>query len=273
MRRIVILMALSGGLLGCSRESTDADGSNESPSAEAAAPSAQPSRTEPQPVESATDMQSANLLQQYVGRDPVDPAEPRTWALPFQSKRAVVALLITAARGRVDDLPLVLSRDAMWGLPDTRELGARPVFGKDDGAAFLAAFRRAAARFPAGARWEMQPLMPGVQESVRTGAEPMWSYFASGPDRLVFRQVVRNGRAVIDYVGFFEELPSQAVIVRGQGAPPPITPPLRLPDGRIITSMPRQAPSSPPPADAAAAEREAAARERAVRERAAQSRQ
>lgn len=198
----------------------------------------------PDPIQPAGEGESANLLQHYAKRERIEAEEPSTWDLPFKSKRIAVALLITAAKDRVEDLPLLFTADATWGLPDTRQLGERPIFAGDGGETFMQAFRTAAQRFPSEAHWENRPLTPGPQEAVRTGAEPMWSYWENLPERIYIREIVRDGRAWIDYVGFFETLPDQPIRIRSDyGLPPDLTPPLRRPDGSLHhTGPPRTAP-------------------------------
>lgn len=181
----------------------------------------------PQPIAPADDDTSANLLQEYAARDPIEQREADLWELPFQSKRIVVALLITAGKDRLEDLDMLLTPDAMWGLPETRRFGARPIFAGDSGEGFLRAFRAAAARFPGKAKWQTQPLAAGPQEVVRDGAEPLWSFFGNGNDRIYFRKVMYGGHARIDYVGLFEELPTEPVKVVGHGKPVPLGPQLR----------------------------------------------
>ena len=199
----------------------------------------------PDPIQPVEDGQPGNLLQQYAKRDRIEPDEPATWDLPFKSKRVAVALLITAAADRPEDLPLVLTPDATWGLPDTRQLGRRRVFDGDGGEAFLQAFRKAAQRFPSSAPWQNQPLLPGAQEVVRSGAEPMWSFWENQPERIYIRKVVRNGQAKIDYIGFFEELPQEPIRVRSEyGMPVALTPPMRRPEGMSPT-MPTPARRDP----------------------------
>lgn len=201
----------------------------------------------PDPIQPAGEGESANLLQEYAKRDRIEPDEPATWDLPFKSKRVAVALLITAAKDRVEDLPLLLTPDAAWGLPDTRELGRRRVFDGDGGERFLQAFRKTAQRFPANATWENRPLLPGIQEMVRSGAEPMWSYWENLPERIYVRQVVRDGRAQIDYIGFFEEIPQDPIHVRpAYGLPPNLTPPMRRPEGADQVPLDRAPPSRRP---------------------------
>jgi hypothetical protein len=160
--------------------------------------------------------------------------EPAVWELPFHSKRMVAALLTTAAADDLEHLSLLLTPDAHWGLPDTRMMQARPVFADDHGEAFLAALRGAAGRFPGSTRWVNPMLVPGVQASVRSGAEPYWTYYDNGIDRIYLRHVVRDGEARFDYVGLFREAPRASVRVVGKGEPPPVSSPLRKPDGSIM---------------------------------------
>jgi hypothetical protein len=181
----------------------------------------------PQPIEPPEEGVSVDLLQAYAKRDPIPREESELWELPFQSKRLVVALLILAGKDRLEDLDMVLTPDATWGLPETRRLGARPIFGPDGGEAFLAAFRSAARRFDEKAVWKTTPLPTGPQEAVRAGAEPLWSYYVNGDDRIYFREVLYRGAARIDYVGFFEEVPTAPIQVVDHGHRPPMGPPVR----------------------------------------------
>lgn len=178
-------------------------------------------------VQPAPEGVSASLLEQYAGRMPILQIEADAWELPFQIKRLDIALVTIAAQDRLEDLPLVLTPDATWGLPETRRFGARPIFAGDGGAAFLAAFRTAAARFPASAKWETQPLASGPQDIIRNGAEPLWSFYSNANDRIYFRAVMHSGVARIDYVGFFEEVPTEPIKVIGHGQPAPLAPQLR----------------------------------------------
>jgi len=173
----------------------------------------------PQPIAAAEPGAPGDLLQEYLRREPIDPREADLWELPFQSKRLAVALLIIAGKDRIEDLDRVLTPDATWGLPEPRRFGARPIFGNDGGEAFFAAFRGAAARFPEKAQWQTPALPIGSQELVRSGAEPMWSFFTHGNDRILMRMVVQGGRARIDYVGLFEALPTEPTRVVGHGRP------------------------------------------------------
>jgi hypothetical protein len=201
------------------------------------------------PVEPAAEGQSKDLLQQYVARERVEASEAEKWELPFQGKRLVVALLIAVAKDEPRDLRHVLTPDARFGPVDTRRLGGRLVFTHDGGAEFMARFREAARRFPSTASWQNLIEVPGVQETVRTGAEPVWSYYENGNDRILFRSLVVQGRARIDYVGFSDDVPDVAPVLMGPERPP-LLPPYRRPDGKIsLPPLPekstRQMPGSP----------------------------
>jgi hypothetical protein len=203
-----------------------------------------------------------------------------TWQLPYQAKFAIVSLLHVAARDRLEDLPHYLTKDARWGLPDRREIDARPILNEDDGLAFLTAFRGAASRFAGkaandeasgptstqkSATFACPPMLPAVELLVRNGAEPMWCYYSSYDklDWLVFRLVVQDGRARIDYVGLFEERPTAHVVVQRTDPPPPVVPPVRRsglkPGGRGQPLPPpgpgrAQGPKRPTPPPAAESE-------------------
>jgi len=192
-----------------------------------------------QPVEEGM---SANLLEQYAARQPILQLEADAWELPFQIKRLDIALVTIAAHDRLEDLHMVLTPDATWGLPETRRFGARRIFDGDGGEAFLAAFRAAAARFPGTAKWETQPLASGPQDIIRNGAEPLWSFYSNANDRIYFRAVMHAGVARIDYVGLFEEVPTTPIKVIGHGKPVPLAPMLR----RQPQGMAPKDPTAPP---------------------------
>ncbi len=225
-------------------------------------PDVEPVARVPQPVPIVEGDVSRNLLQGYIERDPdavssrrvcpegqpecpdeekvVVPItwedESHSWRLPYQAKRVVAALIIAAAHDRLDNLRFILSPDAVWGWPDPRRPGARPVFDGDGGEAFFTALRTAAQRLPEKVKWTSHPVPPGIQMLLSTGAEPMWTYYAEGRDGILMRQVLYRGEARIDYVGFFEELPAERPTADAYGPPPPIKTPLRPP----ITPPPPQ---------------------------------
>jgi hypothetical protein len=203
----------------------------------------------PDPVHPAEPGQSKDILQHYVSRDESQDtsaqfkiptgkdleAEARSWSLPFKSKRMVAALLTTVARDRLEDLKYIVAPDARWGKPDSRMMGARRVFAGDGGEAFFRALRQAATRFPHPPNYTNATAFElGVQERLRTGAEPMWAYYENGLDRILFRFRVIGGHAWIDYIGLFEDPPATAIHVSDKGPPPPMSPPVRLPNGSIV---------------------------------------
>ena len=181
-----------------------------------------------------------SLLASFAERDPRKSEEGETWTLPFQAKAAIVELLIGAAKDDPARLAELLSERARWGVPDRRELRARPIFSDADplGLEFLAAIRKAASRFGAKASFSCTPLQPGWQILAATGAEPMWCSYTSNDrlDIMAFRLMVESNRVKVDYVGFFEERQPQAIRVVGVGDAPPIVPyfkrpvPLELPE-------------------------------------------
>ncbi|MEM6995410.1 MAG: hypothetical protein AAF721_33180 [Myxococcota bacterium] len=179
----------------------------------------------PNPIAPGTEGEQ-NLLQLYAARPRVEVSEADTWQLPFQAKRVAVAMLISVAHDRPEDLEFILTPDATWGLPDRRRVGARSVF-EDGGEAFVAALREAAQRFPEAATWTSQPVLPGLQESYRVGAEPMWTYWSQDEEHLVTSMVVIGGTTRIDYVGFWADGPDKDIDTQNWGAPPPFIPPSR----------------------------------------------
>jgi hypothetical protein len=191
----------------------------------------------PDPVAPAPDGVSADLLQKYADRGPIVPRSIEVWELTYQSKLLSIALMSTAAIDRLEDLPLVLTPDATWGLPDPRRFGQRRVFAGDHGAAFLAAFRAAAQRFPAESTHKTQPVLDGVQGVVRIGAEPYWTYWVNGNDRIYVRQIVYRGRPYIDYVGFFEQLPEEPIHVADRVIPP-LAAPVRRHEEALVPMEP-----------------------------------
>ncbi len=192
---------------------------------EEAAPTAgTPTVRVPDPIPPVPPDEATDLLQSYSSRTLPLVRESELWELPFQSKRLAVALMIIAAHDRLDNLPLVLTPDATWGLPDPRRFGERPVFAGDGGAEFLAALRRVGQRLPAKTAWASTPMALGPQEFVRAGAEPLWTYFGA-EDRIYLRMTTYRGRARIDYVGFFDDgPPTEPLRVVDQGPAPPLAP-------------------------------------------------
>ncbi len=170
-----------------------------------------------------------HLLQLYAEHPIASPQQRFTWQLPFQAKRIVVELLTLAARDDASGIDDLLTEDARFGLPDRRELLARPVFDDDHGQTFFDALRDAAVRFDAKAAFSCPPLALASQQLVQSGVEPMWCFYTSGDhlDLIVFKLVLERGHPRIAYVGLFEQRPERPVIVTAAGQPPPLTPPIR----------------------------------------------
>ena len=68
-----------------------------------------------------------SLLESYAERSPRQADELDSWMLPFQAKTMIVELLIAAAKDDPERMQLLLSDNARWGVPDRRELRARPI--------------------------------------------------------------------------------------------------------------------------------------------------
>jgi hypothetical protein len=180
------------------------------------------------------------LLHAYVDRAPQTreqwQAEACQWVLPGKTKRLDAALFIGVAQADDAALDTVLAPHATWGLPDPRMVGARPVADADGRAKFLTALRRAALRFPRKPTSQPFPALAGIESVIATGAEPVWSVLrrdaeAGRPDDyIIIRKMVFQGRAVIDYVGFWPEGPPPAGTqwTANLGAPPPLMPPCDL---------------------------------------------
>lgn len=205
----------------------------------------------PQPIAPAEEGVSADFLQQCVAREPITAEEAEHWEMPFQSRRVAVGLMIIAAQDRLDDLDLVLTPDAMWGLPETRRFGARPIFGPNGPHEFVHALREAARRFPEKPAWRTLPLTMGTQETVRSGAEPLWSFYENGNDRIYFRMVLRDDKARIDYVGLFEGGPPDGPVI-ARGRPIALGPlPRRAPQDEAVDpnapDEPDEPDDAPPP--------------------------
>jgi hypothetical protein len=202
-----------------------------------------PSARTPRPIPRGShDGAQTSLLDEHARRKPPTRAEIDAWQLPYQAKLLVSHLVRVAALDAIDELPSLLATGARWGLPDRREIHARPILASDHGEAFLTALRKAASRLagradhaartsqgPRPATFSCPPMVPAAELLVRNGAEPMWCFFASHDrlDLLVFRLVVSEGRARIDYVGLFEERPSGEVIIDRDDPPPPMVPPTK----------------------------------------------
>jgi hypothetical protein len=170
-----------------------------------------------------------HLLHEYAERDRAPESEIRTWQLPFQAKRIVVALLTLAARDDIAGLDQLFTRDARWGIPDRREYDARPILA-GGGREFFDTFREVASRFARKEAFFCPPVVPpAAQVYVRNGAEPMWCAYLSkdGLDILAFKFVYEDGSAKIDYIGMSPVRPTQGIIARKGPQPPPMTPQIK----------------------------------------------
>ena len=77
-----------------------------------------------------------------------------------------------------------------------------------------------------------EPVPPGVQTLHQNGAEPMWTYYATGQDGILMQLVVYQGAARISYVGIYDEAPQGGppeVNTEMYGPIPTLVPPLRPP--------------------------------------------
>lgn len=197
-------------------------------------------------VDPGEDGQSRTLLQHFRARDlaadklaiPAGDrlaAESTAWQLPFQSKRMIAAFLTSLARGAVDEMQYTLAPTATFGRPDPRRPHERPVFEDGNLIEFFDGVSAAASRFEEGAKYvNPTSFLMGVQERMRSGAEPMWAYYESGDDKLMFRFRVYGNLARIDYVGFYPEAPKEAADYTALGPAPPMMPGVRTDENGII---------------------------------------
>ena len=183
-----------------------------------------------------------SLLDEYGSRTPRDASEAKTWLLPNNGKTIIVEALIAAA---LDDPTLMLqlmTSTASWGWPTRGQLRGRPISTKSDpyGFAFFDAFRGAASRFKAKAKFSCIPLQPNWSMLAEAGAEPMWCNYTAddGLDLLVFRLVKFKGDVKIDYVGLFVDRPTGPTYVPGAGTAPPPTPYTKMLDSDKPKPMP-----------------------------------
>jgi hypothetical protein len=183
-----------------------------------------------------------SLLDTYVARTerpagPKDPndkteytpseAELRMYTLPANAKKMVTTLLTFAAQDNLPRARQLFSQQARWGVPDRREMEARPVLA-DGGQQFFDVFRSVAARFGGNENLQCPPIMPAANIYVRNGAEPMWCFYMSNDnlDILAFKLIQEGGSAKFDFVGLHEERPT-GMIQRPGPLPPPMTPMVR----------------------------------------------
>ncbi len=231
-------LPLCGALLASGCDAPQASGTETAPQ-EAAAPS----RT---PVDPGEDGQSRTLLQHYRARDLAGgklsipsgeglEAEATAWQLPFQSKRIVAAFLTSLSRGAIDELQYTLAPGATFGRPDPRRPHERPVFEGDNLITFFDGVHAAANRMDEMTKYtNPTSFVMGLQERIRSGAEPVWAFYEAGPDKLMFRFRMYGDRAYIDYVGYFAEAPTEPVDYSALGPAPPMMPGIWTDENKIL---------------------------------------
>jgi hypothetical protein len=152
------------------------------------------------------------------------PVQP--FPLPRHAASLIDASLSAAAHEDLAGLLALVRPDARWGLPDRRQLGARPITD-ERGQALLGDLRRVLARMPADAQVNCPILDRRAEPIVRRGEAAMWCVWASENhlDLLVFavRGETRDGHvdARIEYIGLFPEPPHLPLRVPGEPPPPP----------------------------------------------------
>ncbi|MGH1343041.1 MAG: hypothetical protein ACRBN8_15885 [Nannocystales bacterium] len=231
-------LSLCGALLASGCDAPQAAGTETAPR-EAVAPSRAP-------VDPGEDGQSRTLLQHYRARDlaggklsvPAGErlgAEATAWQLPFQSKRIVASFLTSLSRGAVDELQYTLAPGATFGRPDPRRPHERPIFEGDNLLEFFDGAHAAASRMDEMTTYKNPTsFVMGLQERIRSGAEPVWAFYESGPDKLMFRFRMYGSRAYIDYVGYFPEAPTEPVDYSALGPAPPMMPGIWTDENRIL---------------------------------------
>lgn len=231
-------LLLCGALLASGCEAPQATGTETVPQQAAV-----PSRA---PVDPGEDGQSRTLLQHYRARDlaggklsvPAGDAlgaEATAWQLPFQSKRIVASFLTSLSRGAVDELQHTLAPTATFGRPDPRRPHELPIFEGDNLLTFFDGAHAAANRMDEMTKYtNPTSFVMGLQERIRSGAEPFWAFYEAGHDKLMFRFRVYGDRAYIDYVGFYPEVPTEAVDYSALGPAPPMMPGIWTDENKIL---------------------------------------
>lgn len=198
------------------------------------------------PVDPGEDGQSRTLLQHYRARDLAGDklsipagerlgAEGTAWQLPFQSKRIVASFLTSLSRGAVDELQYTLAPGATFGRPDVRRPHERPIFEGENLTTFFDGAHAAANRMDEMSKYtNPTSFVMGLQERIRSGAEPMWSFYEAGHDKLMFRFRMYGNRAYIDYVGFYPEAPTEPVDYSALGPAPPMMPGIRTDENTVV---------------------------------------
>lgn len=192
----------------------------------------------PTPGSDGANSPDGTLLDAYKDRSPSKTEVYRSWQLPFQARAAIAELLILTADDDPERMKELFTPNARFGLPDRRQIQARPIYTEDDplGLEFLTGFRGAAQRFKKRATFNLEPL-PGFEMFAATGAEPVWcSYMSDNKlDYIGLRLVTYQGDVKIDYIGFFEEMPTQRINMANEGDPPPVIPYMRTPPSLTLS--------------------------------------
>lgn len=167
---------------------------------------------------------------------PPDESTKTRRPLPSVALRRLGVLMSAVAAEDLEAFRATLAPDARVGLPDRRELGARPIVDASrdlDGRETLDALRRASARLPATQAHCPRPdrrLLPAIER----GELPLWCLWTSedGLDVLVFALRPEG----FSYVGLFPERPDAPIVVDGQPPAPPLypRPELRCPDPHAL---------------------------------------
>lgn len=170
---------------------------------------------------------TGSLAATYLAHEADSRERIERYELTRDAKRVIEATLVLALTDDHQALLHLAVPDATFGLPDRAKRGARPLDQKWVGD-FSAGLRRAADRFAQRTPFRCAVLSPAASGYVASGAEPMWCYYAQpdNTEHLVFELVMRDGRARVQYVGFFTDSPSQRLVV-AEADVPPDHPPLK----------------------------------------------
>ncbi|TPV94525.1 MAG: hypothetical protein B7733_14910 [Myxococcales bacterium FL481] len=182
---------------------------------------------DPTPDKPITAPTPGSLYDAYIGHEVDAPQRIDRYELTRDAKRVVESALSFAMTNDADALLHLATPDATWGLPDRAKRGARPLDQNwvDE---LMAGLRGAADRFARRSPYRCAVLSPAASGFVRSGAEPMWCYYArpDNTEHLVFELVMRDDRARVQYLGFFVDEPMQRIVV-ADGDVPPDHPPLK----------------------------------------------
>jgi hypothetical protein len=184
-------------------------------------------RLEP-PELDVTEAPPGSLLARYVGEPAGELAgELGRHPLPDRANELIDELMRAAAAGEREAFVAHFEDQARWGLPDRRQLAARPVHA-DEGAAALSALRHSAARLPGELVLHCPELDRRMLAPIRRGEALMWCMWTSPDylDLLVFaiRGHIADGEADarVEYLGLFPAAPLGPVVVPGEPPPPPM---------------------------------------------------